>query len=167
MKLLLNGKEVGSQDLNESNALKAEFTVPYGSGELKAITYEGSSETGSITFTTAGKAHKLVLTPDRHKLDTGGDDVGYVMLNVVDEAGKPVPDAVVPVTFSIDGAAEIIAVGNANPKDVARFQQPHRDTFRGACRLVIQPRGESGKIMIYAESPRVFSATAELEAVSS
>jgi beta-galactosidase len=166
VKLLLNGKEVGSQDLTESNALKAEFTVPYGPGELKAIAYEGGSETGSMTFTTAGKAHKLVLTPDRRKLNTGGDDVGYVMVNVVDEAGQPIPDAVVPVTFSIDGAAAIIGVGNANPKDVASFQQPHRDTFHGACLLVVQPRGQSGKIMIRAESAGLLPATVELEAVS-
>jgi beta-galactosidase len=167
VKLFLNGKEIGSQDLNESNALKAEFTVPYGPGDLKAIVYEGSTETGSITFTTAGKAHKLILTPERPRLNTGGDDVGYVMLSVVDEAGRPVPDAVVPVTFSVDGAAEIMGVGNANPKDVASFQQPHRDTFHGACLLVVRPRGEPGKIVIRAESAGLLPATTELEAASS
>ena len=167
VKLFLNGKEIGSQDLSESNALKAEFTVPYGPGDLKAIVYEGSSETGSITFSTAGKAHKLILTPDRRKLITGGDDVGYVMLNVVDEAGRPVPDAVVPVTFSVDGAAEIIGVGNANPKDVASFRQPHRDTFHGACLLVVRPRKGPGKIMIRAESAGLLPAASELESASS
>ena len=29
VKLLLNGKEVGSKELNEKDALKAEFSVPY------------------------------------------------------------------------------------------------------------------------------------------
>ena len=167
VKLLLNGKEIGSQDLGESNKLKAEFTVPYGPGDLKAIVYDGNSETGSITFSTAGKAHALILTPDRRELSTSGDDLGYVMLNVVDEAGRPVPDAVVPVTFSVDGAAELLGVGNANPKDVASFRQPHRDTFHGACLLVARPRGESGKIIIRAASAGLLSATAELEAVSS
>lgn len=167
VKLLLNGKEVGSQDLSESNALKAEFTVPYSPGDLKAIVYEGSTETGSITFTTTGKAHKLILTPDRRKLNTNGNDVSYVMLNVVDEAGRPIPDAVVPITFSVNGPAEIIGIGNGNPTDVGSFRQPHRDTFHGACLLVVQQRGESGKILIRADSAGLMPATVELEATSS
>jgi len=166
VKLLLNGKEIGSQDLSESNMLKADFTVPYGPGELKAIVYEGSSQTGSITLSTVGKAHKMILTPDRRKLNTNGDDVGYVMLTVADEGGRPIPDAVVPVTFSVDGAAEIIGVGNANPKGVASFQQPHRDTFHGQCLLVVRPRRESGKIIVRAESVGLLAAVAELETVS-
>jgi beta-galactosidase len=55
-------------------------------------------------------------------------------------------------------------VGNANPKDVASFRQPHRDTFHGACLLVVRPRGESGKIIIRAESAGLLPATSELEA---
>jgi len=90
-----------------------------------------------------------------------------VMLNVVDEADRPVPDAVVPVTFSVDGAAEIIGVGNANPKDVASFRQPHRDTFHGACLLVVRPRKGPGKIMIRAESAGLLPAASELESASS
>jgi len=167
VKLLLNGKEIASKDLSESNALKAEFVVPYSPGELKAIAYEGSSEKGSITFTTATKAHRLILTPDRRKLNTGGDDLGYVMLDVVDEAGRPVPDAVVPVTFTVDGAAELIAVGNANPKDVASFQQPHRNTFHGKCLAVLRPLGKPGKIRIRAESPGLSPSTVDLEAALS
>ncbi len=38
-KLFLNGKELGSKTLSENDALKAEFTIPYSPGELKAIAY--------------------------------------------------------------------------------------------------------------------------------
>jgi beta-galactosidase len=120
-----------------------------------------------MTCATEGKPYKLVLTPDRRNVSTNGDDLGYVMLTVEDEAGRLVPDAVVPVTFSVGGAAEIVGVGNANPKDVASFQQPHRDTFQGACLLVVRPRSESGKIIIRAESAGLLPAIAELEAASS
>ena len=41
VKLLLNGKEVAAKDMKEEDALKAEFTVPYSPGELKAVAYEG------------------------------------------------------------------------------------------------------------------------------
>jgi beta-galactosidase len=163
VKLQLNGKEVGSKDLTEKDALKAEFTVPYSPGELKAIAYQGGSEIGSTVFNTAGKAHKLLLTPDKPKLKPTSDDLSYVMVQVVDEKGQPLPDAVVPVTFNLTGPAEIAAVANANPKDVSSFRQPHHRTFHGTCLLVVRPKGTSGPVQVRAESHGLEPATAQLE----
>jgi beta-galactosidase len=162
-KLLLNGHEVGSKDLAEKDALTAEFTIPYQAGELKAVAYENGTEIASITFTTAGKAHKLLLAPDRAKIKASRDDLSYIMASVVDGEGRLVPDAVVPVSFSISGAGEIAAVGNANPKDVASFRQPGRDTFHGTCVVVVRPKGPAGMIEVRAESPGLESAMVQLE----
>jgi beta-galactosidase len=163
VKLQLNGKELASKDLTAKDALRAEFTVPYAPGELKAIAYEHGSEIGSISFTTAGTPHKLVLTPDQSTLKAGRDDLSYVMVQVMDEAGRLVPDAVVPVSFAASGAAEIAAVGNANPKDVASFRQPRRDTFHGACVVVLRPTGKPGAVEVRAESPGLESASVTLQ----
>ena len=152
VKLLLDGKEVGTKELSEKDALKAEFAVPYSPGELKAVAYLGGQEIGSIAFKTAGKAHGLALTADRVKLKAGRDDLSYVMAQVVDEQGHAVPDAVVPVSFTVSGAGEIAAVGNANPKDVASFRQPRRDTYHGACVVIVRPTGNAGTIEVRAEA---------------
>ena len=161
--LLLNGKEVGSKALTEKDALMAEFTVPYSAGDLKAVAYQRDKEMGTITFTTVGKAHKLKLTPDRAKLKASRDDLSYVIVQVVDEMGRLVPDAVVPVSFSVTGACEIAAVGNANPKDVASFRQPRRDTFHGECVVVVRPTGKAGSLDVKAEAPGLESASVALE----
>ena len=44
-------------------------------------------------------------------------------VEVVDQAGELVPDAVVPVSLSVSGAAELAAAGSANPKDVESFRR--------------------------------------------
>jgi beta-galactosidase len=163
VKLLLNGKEVGSKNLTKDDALKAEFTVPYSPGELKAVAYENGTETGSVVLTTVGKAQKLVLTPDRSKLKASRDDLSYVMVSVVDDEGRPLPDEVVPVSFTINGAGEIAAVGNANPKDVASFRQPHRKTFHGVCLVVVRPTGVAGQIEVRADSPGLEGAAVQLQ----
>jgi beta-galactosidase len=163
VKLQLNGKEVGSKNLTEQDGLRAEFTVPYSPGELKAIAYQGGSEIGSIVFNTVGKAHKLLLTPDRPKLDASRDDLSYVMVQVVDEKGQQLPDAVVPVTFTLDGPVEIAAVGSANPNDVSSFRQPQHKTFHGTCVVIVRPKGPSGTVQVRAESPGIETATARLE----
>jgi beta-galactosidase len=162
VKLLLNGKAVGSKNLTKDDALKAEFAVPYGPGELKAVAYENGGEIGSVALTTAGKAHKLMLTPDRPKLKASRDDLSYIMVQVVDDEGALVPDAVVPVSFAVSGAGEIAAVGNANPKDVASFRQPHRKTFHGVCLVVVRPTGKPRQIEVRADSPGLEGATMQL-----
>ncbi|MGB9485721.1 MAG: glycoside hydrolase family 2 TIM barrel-domain containing protein [Terriglobia bacterium] len=163
VKLLLNGKEVGSKALTEQDALRAEFTLPYTPGELKAVALAGGREIGTIAFTTAGKAHRLSLTPDRGKIRASRDDLSYVMVQVVDEAGRPVPDAVAPVSFAVSGAGEIAAVGNANPKDVASFRRPWRNTFHGACMVVVRPTGNKGAVELRATSPGLESARVQLQ----
>jgi beta-galactosidase len=163
VKLLLDGKEIASKDLAEKDALRVEFTVPYSPGELKAVAYDSGSEIGTTSFISAGKPHKLMLTPDRPSLKASRDDLSYVMVQVVDESGRPVPDAVVPVSFVATGAGEIAAVGNANPKDVGSFRQPRRDTFHGECVVVVRPTGKPGAIEVRAESPGLESATVTLQ----
>jgi len=85
------------------------------------------------------------------------------MAEVVDDQGRPVPDAIVSVSFAVSGAAEIAAVGNANPKDVASFRQPRRDTFHGTCAVVVRPTGKAGSIEVRAEAPGLEAASAQLE----
>lgn len=162
VKLVLNGKEIGAKDMKEEDALKAEFTVPYSPGELKAVAYEGDREIGSIPFLTAGSAKKLKLTADRTKLKSSRDDLSYIMATIVDDQGRLVPDAVLPVSFTLSGVGEIAAVGNANPKDVASFRHQRRDTFQGTCVAILRPTRKSGTITLSAESPGLESATLRL-----
>ncbi len=161
--LLLNGKEVDSKTLTEKDALMAEFTVPYRAGELTTVAFQGASEIGTITFTTVDKAYKLKLTPDRAKIKASRDDLSYVMVQVVDKMERLVPDAVVPVRFSVSGAGEIAAVGNANPKDVASFRQARRDTFHGECVVVVRPTGKAGAVEVMAEAPGLEGASVTLD----
>ena len=85
------------------------------------------------------------------------------MVQVVDDQGRLVPDAVVPVSFAISRAGEIAAVGNANPKDVASFRQPRRDTFHGTCVVVVRPNGKAGSVEVRAEAPGLEPGSARIE----
>jgi beta-galactosidase len=130
---------------------------------LLAVAYEGGQEIGDIAFRTIGKPQKLLMTPDRPKMKASRDDLSYVLVQVVDDKDQLVSDAVVPVVFNLDGAGEIAAVGNANPKDMASFRQPRRDTFHGTCVVVIRPTGKPGTVEVRAESPGLRFATIRLK----
>jgi beta-galactosidase len=153
VKLLLNGKEVGSTEVSDKSALTAEFEVLYTPGELKAVAYLSGREIGSIVFETAGPMRRIALRADRPAIRASRDDLAYVHVDIVDEQGRRVPDAAVPVQFAVQGAGELEAVGNANPKDVASFRRPERSTFHGACMVIVRPVGGPGTITLHAEAP--------------
>jgi beta-galactosidase len=152
VRLLLNGKEVGTKAASAGTKLRAEFEVPYAPGELRAVALEGGHEVASLAFKTSGPPASLRLRPDRAAIRADRNDLCYVTVEVLDAAGSLVPDAVVPVSFALSGAGELAAVGSANPKDAASFRRPLRKTFHGRCLAVLRPTGGRGTIMLRAAS---------------
>ena len=152
VQLLLNGKQVGDRKLSDSDRLTAEFTVPYSPGELRALAYKNDVQIGEIMLATVDKAAALTLTPDRNSLRASRDDLSYVMVRVVDRAGNLLPDATIPVNFTIDGTGEIAGIANANPKNVSSFRLPQHATFHGACLVILRPTGRTGAVTLTAEA---------------
>jgi beta-galactosidase len=106
----------------------------------------------------------LALKADRAQIHKSRNDLAYVTVEVRDQEGNVVPDAAVPVTFSLKGAAELAGMGNANPKDMASFRQSRRTTFRGRCLAVVRPTGAAGDITLRAEAEGLAPATLIIEA---
>jgi beta-galactosidase len=159
VRLLLNGKEVGTAAVSEDTALKAEFDVPYAPGELKAIALSGGMPIAEQVLKTAGEPSQLRLTADRASIRRSRNDLSYVTLEVLDRSGQLVPDAAVPVRVSISGAAELAAVGTAHPKDVYSFRQRRLKTFHGRCLAIVRPAGVAGVATVRAEADGFAPAT--------
>jgi hypothetical protein len=86
--------------------------VVYEPGELTAVTYNDGDRIGSATVRTTGPAAAIRLSPDRTQLVASGDDLCYVLVEAVDEAGSVCPLANNRVHFTVSGPAEIAGVGN-------------------------------------------------------
>jgi beta-galactosidase len=162
--LMLNGKQIGTRQVSPATKLKAEFEIPYIPGELKAVALKDGKEIAVLAFKTAGRASKLALKADRAQIHKSRNDLAYVTVEVRDQEGNVVPDAAVPVTFSLKGAAELAGMGNANPKDMASFRQSRRTTFRGRCLAVVRPTGAAGDITLRVEAEGLAPATISIEA---
>ena len=80
-------------------------------------------------------------------------------LEVLDQAGELVPDAVIPVSLSVSGAGELAAAGSANPKDVESFRRPRPRTFHGRCLAIVRPHGAAGSATVRAEAPGLAAAS--------
>ncbi len=152
VRLLLNGREIGVKPVSTESKFTAEFEVPYAAGELKAVAFQNGSPIAELAYKTAGKPAKLRLRADRPSIRPDRNDLAYVTMEVLDAAGKLVPDATVPVTFEISGAGELAATGTANPKDVQSFRQAVTATYHGKCLAIVRPTGAAGRITLLAQS---------------
>lgn len=159
VRLLLNGKEVGTKPVSAATELRAEFDVPYAPGELRAVAFASGRQIAEVALRTVGRPVRLRLTADRTAIRRSRNDLSYVTLEVLDQAGERVPDAVVPVRISISGAAELAAVGSANPKDVWSFRRPDLKTYHGACLAIVRPTGAAGTATVRAQADGLAPAT--------
>jgi len=163
VRLLLNGQEIGVKPVSAETKFKTEFDVPYAAGELKAIALADGRPIAELAFKTVGKPAKLRLKADRQSIRRDRNDLAYVTLEVVDQAGDVVPDATVPVAFSISGAGELAAVGTANPKDVQSFRQRRPKTFHGKCLAIVRPAGSAGSVTLRAQTEGLGAAVVALK----
>ncbi len=157
VRLKQNDRVIGEKNIADSNLMTAKFEVGYQIGKLTAVGVENGKEADSVTLSTTGPPAAMRLKVDRSTIKADKNDLAYVMVEVVDEHDKIVPDAQIPVEFVVGGAGIIAGVGNANPSDMASFKKPMRTTFRGRCLVILQPTG-AGQITLEARSPGLKAA---------
>jgi beta-galactosidase len=165
VRLLLNGKEIGVKQVSVQAEMRVEFDVSYAAGELKAVAMSDGKQVAELVFKTAGKPARLRLNADRPSIKRDRNELSFVTLEVLDQSGELIPDAAVPVAFSITGAGELAAVGTANPKDVRSFRQPRPRTFHGKCLAIVRSKGVVGSATLQARADGLTAATAVVQVI--
>ena len=143
MRLELNGKVIGEKPVSAATKLTAKFDVPYAPGELRAIGLINGKVVAKTTLKTSGAPKQLKLTADRSNIRADRNDLSYVTVEVVDANGQRVPNAEIPVRFSVSGAGELAAQGSGTPNEPASFHAPVRKTFQGRCLAILRPNGSA------------------------
>jgi beta-galactosidase len=151
VRLKLNGKIVGKQNVDPEKSITAEFEVPYEAGTLIACCYDNGKETTSQTLKTTGKPTAIRLIADRTKIKVNHNDLSYVRAEITDSEGNIVPDADdIMVSFDVTSKGGLAGVGSGNPLDMSSFQQPKRKTWQGVCLAIVRPGTKTGKIKVTA-----------------
>src|SRR5205085_10466150 len=98
---------------------------------------------------TTGEPVALRLTPDRSALAGDGADALPVTVEALDDAGRPVPTANLPVEFEIAGPGTIIGVGNGDPISHEPDKANKRSLFNGLAQVIVQSqRGSTGELVL-------------------
>jgi beta-galactosidase len=153
VELRLNGQTVGGKAVLPADRMRVELPVPYAPGLLEAVAFKDGREIGRRRLETAGEAAALRLQPEQP-----GRGLAYVRLDVLDSAGRHVPEAQRKVAIAIEGAAELLAFGNAAPTEPRSLTQPRTETFRGSALAILRARG-AGPVRVSASGEGLSPAT--------
>jgi beta-galactosidase len=162
VRLLLNGAAVGEHDVDPIDMVT--FEVPYAPGRLEAVALRNGAEIARDAVETTGAPVRLLLAPDRSALAGDGLDAVPVTVSAVDAQGHPVPDTNLPVHFDVQGAGNIIGLGNGDPNSHEAEKGSERSLFNGLAQVILQTRrGGHGPLTLRATAPGLRGAVAVLD----
>lgn len=166
--LFLNGKSLGMQCKKPNSTKSIERfrlmwnNVRYEPGELKVIAYKEGKQIGEQIVSTAGKPHKIKLTPDRTIITSDGMDLSYILVEAVDKKGNLCPLADDLTQISLSGPVKIAGVGNGNPQSVEEFQADQIRLFYGKAMIIIKSEFSKGIGTVTVTSENLGEQTVKL-----
>jgi len=166
VRLYLNDKLIGEKPTTAEQEHKAEFTVPYWPGRLKAAGVDNDKEMEATVLQTSGDAAKIKLTADRKEIIADGQDLSYITIEIADKNGTLQPNAVNRLLFKIEGPGTIAGVANADMKDTERYVENTRKVWHGRALVIIKSNHSAGEIKLTVRSPGLSEATLNIKTIN-
>ncbi|MEO6524276.1 MAG: glycoside hydrolase family 2 TIM barrel-domain containing protein [Mucilaginibacter sp.] len=165
VRLYLNEKLIGEKSTIEEQEYKAEFTLPYSPGRLKAVGVDHDKEIESTVLQTSGDAAKIKVIADRKEITANGQDLSYVTIEITDKNSILQPNATNRLNFKIEGPGTIAGVANADMKDTDPYVGNTHTTWHGRALLVIRSTHDAGNIKLIVSSSGLPEITLKINAI--
>ena len=142
VELFVNGRSQGVQSKADSHQYHLMWRLKFEPGEVKAVARKDGKVVAEKTIRTASAPAALRLTADRTSFghNANGDNLAFITVEVVDNAGNLCPHADNQVFFEVEGG-RIVGVDNGNPVSMERFKDNKRKAFNGRCLVVVAADG--------------------------
>ncbi|TPG65837.1 sugar-binding domain-containing protein [Hymenobacter nivis] len=156
--LLLNGQSLGRQ----TGPLPT-WTVPFAAGELRARGYRNNQVVSEVVLKTAGAPTALQLKADRTSLSASALGLAQIEVQVVDQAGNPVPDAAPEITVALTGPARLLGIESGDLASHEPYAAPRHRAHRGRLLLYVQATG-AGAVGVALAAPGLAGQAVALRA---
>ena len=148
VRLELNGRLIGEQDVDPDKGITARFSVPWEAGTLKATAFNADKVVATKELRTTGAAARLLVSPEASEARADRAALIFVPVSVVDGAGAWVPEADLPLSVEIVGEAELCAFGSGDPAAVGSLSDASARTFRGRALAILRSTGKAGSVRL-------------------
>ncbi|MDR3653418.1 MAG: glycoside hydrolase family 2 TIM barrel-domain containing protein [Paludibacter sp.] len=172
VELFVNGKSYGEQKLefprpgnsgswntydkppvNGTTAdLHLTWNIPYEPGTLKAVGKRNGEIVYTTTVATAGAPAALRVSADKKSINSDGEDIVHIKVEIVDVNGTVVPDANNEIRFEVKGEGKLIGVENGNQRDLTSPTSKIKKAFNGLILGYVQSTQKKGNIKIKVSS---------------
>ena len=95
---------------------------------------------------------ELSVKVEKKNMKANGQDLNYIILESIDEAGIWCPAEEKELTVSIEGPAVIQGIGTAKPYSNRSFTDNAQKTYQGRCQIVIRSLYEPGEVTIHIKT---------------
>lgn len=170
VELFVNGQSQGKQEIDHKTGtvLQGTWQVAYEPGEITAVAYnEAGAEIARETRHSFGDGVKLILETNKQVLRGDGEDLAFLTIGVVDEAGYPVENAMDYVEVLVDGAGRLLGLDNGDSTDFEEYKGNVRKLFNGKLLAVVASKPEVGEITVTVNGKGLESASLTLQAEAS
>jgi beta-galactosidase len=150
VELWLNDESLGRKPSGRETKYTTRWKVPYQPGSLRAVLTREGQEIASDELKTAGEVDRIHLTADRSNIRADGQDLSFITVELLDDAGTVNPKAANLLNFQIDGPGSIQAVGSSNPMSTESYTGSSRKAYRGRCLVVVRSGDQPGEIRLTA-----------------
>ncbi len=163
VRLLLNGKEIGTKKLKKHRAV---FRTRYEAGILTAVALDEKGNELSRESLNSGSNVKLTAAADKTKLIAGDDDLSFVEICFTDEYGSLAPYIEQPVELEINGESIFLqGFGSAQTKTDEVFDKPTHKSYRGFCLAAIRASDIPGAATLIVKSAGFQPVTIEYHTI--
>ncbi len=167
VELVLNGKSLGRKknpigDNSQRNRPKW-INIPYADGYLEAIAYTNGKVVARHKIETAGKAVRLIATPEDNTWQADGTDLMHVRIQAVDSKGRRVPMAQDELHFAVEGDASIVAVSSGDHNSDELNVTDHRRLWNGSALVILRAGLSPSRILLRTSADGYKNVTTKLE----
>lgn len=163
VELLFNNIPLGRKSNSAISKNKLGWEVPYQKGTLEAKGYINGKEVASSVLQSAGPVAGIRATADRNMISSGGQDLSYLSVDLIDSEGLIQTTANHIVTFHIAGEGSLLAVANSNPMSSESFRKNQRKAWRGQCMAIVRSGKKPGKITLTVSADGLPEATVTID----
>ena len=166
VELFVNGKSLGVKQNTTApksrNRIKWDG-VKYEPGYVEAVAKKGGKVVARHKIETAGDAVKLTAESDNPEWKADGQDLSYVLVELIDEQGNVVFDNERKIRFTCNGKGRVIATGNASPNDMESFRSDSPKFFKGRAMIILKSNEAPGNLQLNVSSEGIQSASLQIK----
>ena len=154
VQVILNGRKVAQGPTGKAHRYHAVLELPYEAGKLVVEAFDEEHDVVErFTLNTAGEPAEIELA-SASTLDAADPlSLAFVEVTVRDAKAGWVPGAEIPVSYEVEGPAEILAVGSGDLRTEEPFTANPRHTSQGRALVILRTTGERGVVTLTASAP--------------